>query len=74
MDKPLLDTKDIQPAHWDANHLPVKGMGIHLLQYSKGDSMKISQDLRKSYPVSTKNRLFRNQIRTNKPGFKGGGA
>ncbi|MBW4629736.1 MAG: serine protease [Brasilonema octagenarum HA4186-MV1] len=42
VEKRLLDAKDIKPACWDANYLPVKGMGIHLLQHPEGDSMKIS--------------------------------
>lgn len=38
----ILNTQQIQPAHWDTNHLPLKGMGLNLLQHPEGDSMKLS--------------------------------
>lgn len=42
VDKNILDAQDIKPVSWDINYLPVKGMGINLLQHPEGDSMKIS--------------------------------
>lgn len=34
--------KDIKPARWDGNKLPVEKMGINILQHPEGDSMKLS--------------------------------
>ncbi|MEO0842479.1 MAG: serine protease, partial [Cyanobacteria bacterium J06643_5] len=42
VDEGILDAQDIKPVSWDINYLPVKGMGINLLQHPGGDSMKIS--------------------------------
>lgn len=42
VDKGILDAQDIKPVSWDITALPVKGMGINLLQHPQGDSMKIS--------------------------------
>lgn len=42
VNKDILNAEDIQPALWDINYLPVKGMGINILQHPEGSSMKIS--------------------------------
>lgn len=42
VDKGIIDAQEIKPVSWDINYLPVKGMGINLLQHPEGDSMKIS--------------------------------
>jgi len=34
--------KDIKPARWDGNKLPIEKMGISVLQHPEGDSMKLS--------------------------------
>lgn len=38
----IVNAQDIQPARWDMNYLPSKGMGINVLQHPEGSSMKIS--------------------------------
>ncbi|MEM7579539.1 MAG: effector-associated domain EAD1-containing protein [Cyanobacteria bacterium P01_A01_bin.80] len=42
VDESILNAQDIKSVSWDINYLPVKGMGINLLQHPQGDSMKIS--------------------------------
>ena len=38
----IIQAKDIKPARWDGNKLPLAKMGINVLQHPKGDSMKLS--------------------------------
>jgi V8-like Glu-specific endopeptidase len=38
----ITQEKDIKPARWDAQKLPLEKMGINILQHPEGDSMKLS--------------------------------
>lgn len=38
----ITQEKDIKPARWDANQLPIEKMGINILQHPEGNSMKLS--------------------------------
>lgn len=38
----ILQEKDIKPARWNGNRLPVEKKGISVLQHPEGDSMKLS--------------------------------
>ena len=38
----ITQEKEIKPARWDINKLPITKMGINVLQHPEGDSMKLS--------------------------------
>jgi V8-like Glu-specific endopeptidase len=38
----ITQEKEIKPARWDSNKLPLERMGISVLQHPEGDSMKLS--------------------------------